>query len=183
VINLNRKCLLIGDEYKRAYSHLIRADKETIFDQGPGFPISGHPDICRCFSLIFIPVTYALIDRRKVNVPCYILIRRCLDGLPTAIQFNNDSIFILIEEGKSPRQLRLSTHPTDTMGSLMRHVWALTDFNQFIMTPCAAFTKSAAMIVQAASPKEQRTKSWHKYHYGQHYVMQPVRWSELTFVR
>ncbi|OZJ01445.1 hypothetical protein BZG36_05680 [Bifiguratus adelaidae] len=50
------------------------------------------------------------------------------------------------------------------------------------MTPCAAFTKSAAMIVQAASPKEQRTKSWHKHHYGQHYVMQPVRWSELAFV-
>jgi hypothetical protein len=57
-------------------------------------------------------------------------------------------------------------------GSLLsRDTWALSSSSELVIEPCAAFTHSKALIIQATSPAERRWKHWAKEHSARMYVM------------
>ena len=62
--------------------------------------------------------------------------------------------------------------------------WALSDSNENAIQPCQAFLAAAhrkiAWIVQATSPKEERSKKWQKYHNADTFIMDCFSIDEMT---
>jgi hypothetical protein len=109
----------------------------------------------------------------KTYFPFFVLLQRLSEGLPTAVQYNNDTFILFTDQG-----------PTDhTSGSyLPTGTWALSDSSTGSGEPCFEFQRSRAdvFVVQTASPKISRYREWRKQRRGvRMFVMECITVAEL----
>ena len=107
----------------------------------------------------------------------FVLIERILDGRSTAFQWDPSRVVLL-----------LNRHDVRTFPSAINFdpegypgTWALVDSNSSLVTPRSEFidARSKFFVVQAASPRPERWKTWKKELTAEMAVMKPWSWEEI----
>ncbi|KXS09128.1 hypothetical protein M427DRAFT_141376 [Gonapodya prolifera JEL478] len=126
----------------------------------PSFAICGNPGIGKTYFLFVL------------------LLWRLRSHKPTAFQWSSDGFVYFSQEG-----VRFYGASSSSTVSFAPGAWALADSNQGVQPPCEAFVQqTAAIVIQATSPKEVRYKEWLKQRKGKVYWMNPWDWPEMWFV-
>jgi len=84
----------------------------------------------------------------------YLLLHRLENRLPTAVQFGAKYYFIFDEQGAI-------VHSLSDEDERLKKCWALTDSNNYVAQPCAAF-QIAKRVILASPPEPERWRKWIK---------------------
>jgi hypothetical protein len=111
----------------------------------------------------------------KTYFMLFVLLQRLSEGLPTAVEADQDTFVLFTDQGPTD-------HPGRSAFDFPRGTWALSDSNAGTIAPCYAFQRSLpdVFILQTTPPQVVRYKEWQKQRTKvRTFVMECITISEL----